>query len=70
MDSFPNPSFLKVAFLTGRQEPQRNATALNLQRRGLIQYETLILRSEGEYNMTAQERSPLKAHHNDFLIHL
>lgn len=44
-----------IIFLTGRKEPFRNATILNLKRENLGTYARLILRSPDQYGMTAQE---------------
>lgn len=44
-----------VAFITGRHEYQRNATALNLERIGLTSSDILILRQPDEDGMSAVE---------------
>lgn len=44
----------KIVFLTGRREPSRPATKLNLERQKFGTYSELILRAEDEYALTAQ----------------
>jgi predicted secreted acid phosphatase len=45
----------QIVFLTGRRDTLRNATAANLELRGLVGYVDLILREPLEYNLTAQD---------------
>merc|ERR1711959_92683 len=44
----------KVIFSTGRSEPSRESTTLNLHRAGYTEYEEVILRDESEQTLSAQ----------------
>ncbi len=43
----------KIVFLTGRKDTQQEATAINLRAEGFLNYDTLITRSQDEYDLSA-----------------